>query len=47
MIVGGGYVQNASEEIKKLWNFMFLEFDLESLNKGLDLLKALDNPSYA
>ena len=35
MMLSRGIVENASKDIKDLWYFMFLEFDLSSLKKGL------------
>lgn len=41
MMVSKGIVESASKEIKELWYFMFLDFDLASLGKGLELLQLL------
>ena len=43
IMVSRGVVENASQEIKDLWYFMFLEFDMTSLQKGLALLKSIDS----
>lgn len=43
IIVSAGISENASVEIKNLWSFMILEFDLESLTKGLELLNQITN----
>lgn len=34
-----GVIENSSETIKNLWNFMYLEYNLTSLNRGLGYLK--------
>ena len=39
IMITKGVVENASPEIKNLWYFMFLEFDITSLKKGLNLLE--------
>lgn len=39
MMISRGVVENASAAIKELWYFMFLDFDLTSLSKGLKLLE--------
>ena len=46
IIVAAGIVENASSEVKKLWNFMGLEFDLQSLTKGLSLLSQIEDQNY-
>ena len=38
MMVSRGVVENASPSVKQLWYFMFLDFDLTSLAKGMELL---------
>lgn len=37
-MISRGVVESASPSIKQLWYFMFLDFDLSSLSKGLKLL---------
>ena len=46
IIVSAGIVENASAEIRNLWNFMFLEFNLQSLTKGLDLLNQVKGAAF-
>lgn len=41
MMVSRGVVENASSAVKQLWYFMFLDFDLTSLSKGMELLKQI------
>lgn len=41
MMVSRGVVENASPTVKQLWYFMFLDFDLSSLSKGMELLQAI------
>jgi len=41
LMVSKGVLENSSDSIKDLWNFMFLEFNLSSLSKGLALLKTI------
>jgi hypothetical protein len=43
IIVAAGISENASPEIRNLWSFMSLEFDLESLAKGLEILNTITN----
>lgn len=43
IIVAAGISENASPEIRNLWSFMSLEFDLESLAKGLEILNQITN----
>lgn len=40
-MISKGVVENASPPIKELWYFMFLDFDLTSLAKGVKLLEAI------
>ena len=42
IMVSKGVLENASQHIKELWNFMFLEFGIGSLKKGLKLVKSLE-----
>ena len=42
LMISRGVVENASEKIKDLWYFMFLEFDMTSLERGLSLLQNLN-----
>ena len=46
IIVSAGIAEKASAEIRKLWSFMFLEFNLDSLQKGLELLQNISNEVY-
>lgn len=46
IIVSAGIVENASAEIRNLWNFMFLEFNLQSLTKGLDFLNQVKGAAF-
>ena len=46
IIVSAGIAEKASVEIRKLWGFMFLEFNLDSLQKGLELLRNISNDVY-
>lgn len=41
MMISRGVVENSSEVVKQLWYFMFLDFDLTSLPKGLKLLETI------
>jgi hypothetical protein len=41
MMISRGVVENASPAIKKFWYFMFLDFDLSSLARGLKLLEEI------
>lgn len=41
MMVSRGVIENASSSVKQLWYFMFLDFDLTSLNKGIKLLQII------
>jgi len=34
LMVSRGVVENASNNVRDLWNFMFLEFGVTSLSKG-------------
>jgi translation initiation factor 3 subunit A len=42
LMISRGVLENASETVNELWNFMFLEFGVTSLNKGLHLVKSLN-----
>ena len=47
MMISKGIVENSSDEIKNLWEYMFLDFDLTSLDKGLKLLNHIpQNEEY-
>lgn len=41
LMVSKGVLENASGNVRELWNFMFLEFGVSSLKKGLQLVGAL------
>lgn len=41
MMISRGVVENSSPAVKEFWYFMFLDFDLTSLSKGLKLLKVI------
>lgn len=47
IIISSGILEFASPEIRNLWSFMSLEFDLESLSKGLELLGCIGNGKYS
>lgn len=37
-MVSKGVLENASANIRQLWNFMLLEFSVGSLKKGLEMI---------
>ena len=41
LMVSKGVLENASDSIREIWNFMFLEFGVGSLKKGLELVSTL------
>ena len=41
LMVSKGVLENASGHIRELWNFMFLEFGVGSLKRGLELVSAI------
>lgn len=41
-MISRGVLENATKTVSELWNFMFLEFGVTSLSKGLQLVKSLD-----
>ena len=46
MMVSKGIVENASDSIRELWNFLFLQFDLSSLSRGLELLEKIQENEF-
>lgn len=40
-MVSRGVLENANQNVNELWNFMFLEFGVSSLKKGLELASRL------
>lgn len=42
LMISRGVLENATLTVSELWNFMFLEFGVTSLSKGLQLVKCLD-----
>lgn len=42
LMISRGVLENATSTVNELWNFMFLEFGVTSLSKGLQLVKCLD-----
>lgn len=46
LIISSGILEFASPEIRNLWSFMNMEFDLESLKKGLELLGNIGNGRF-
>ena len=41
LMVSRGVLETASQDIKDLWNFLFLEFNVNSLKKGLEMIEAI------
>jgi len=41
LMVSKGVLENASAQVRQLWNFMFLEFGVGSLKKGLEMVSGL------
>ena len=41
LMVSKGVLENASVKVRELWNFMFLEFGVGSLKKGLEMISGL------
>lgn len=41
-MVSRGVLENSTENVNELWNFMFLEFGVSSLKKGLELVSKLE-----
>ena len=42
LMVSRGVLENSTENVNELWNFMFLEFGVSSLKKGLELVSRLE-----
>jgi hypothetical protein len=40
-MVSKGVLENASENIREIWNFMLLDFGVGSLKKGLEMVSKL------